>query len=193
MRKMMVAMFLCVMTFSVSGCGYNSIQMQDEAVNAAHAQVLSVYKKRYDLIPNLVEVVKGYATHEKAIFTEVAEMRAKTGQATLSVNASVEETKAFLDSQKVLASSLSRLIAVAENYPQLKADQNFRALQQQLEEVETQATAARNKYIRAIQGYNAMVRQFPNNLTAAIFGYHPKPQMQFEDEGVIKQSPRVKF
>ncbi len=178
---------------SFSGCGYNSIQKNDEAVNAAHAQVLSVYKKRADLIPNLVEIVKGYASHEKKVFTEVATARAKATQIALPSNATPEQAQAFLESQKGLQSSLSRLIAIAENYPQLKADQGFRDLQRQLEETETQATAVRNKYIRSIQAYNDTVRKFPTNITAWLFGYERKPQLQFEDETEIKKSPKVIF
>lgn len=190
MRNTIIAVTLSVF---LSGCGYNAIQRQDETVNSHHAQLLSVYKKRADLIPNLVEVVKGYAVHEKGVFTEVTESRAKVGQVTLPINATPEQLKAFMDAQKQMASVLSRLIAVSENYPQLKADASFRDLQRQLDEVETQATAARNRYIRSIQNYNSLVRQFPNNLTAMIFGYKPKQQMQFEDEKEIKVTPKVKF
>ena len=124
--KKVVMFFLAIFAItSFSGCGYNSIQKNDEAVNAAHAQVLSVYKKRADLIPNLVEIVKGYASHEKKVFTEVATARAKATQIALPSNATPEQAQAFLESQKGLQSSLSRLIAIAENYPQLKADQGF--------------------------------------------------------------------
>ena len=192
--KKVVMFFLAIFAItSFSGCGYNSIQKNDEAVNAAHAQVLSVYKKRADLIPNLVEIVKGYASHEKKVFTEVATARAKATQIALPSNATPEQAQAFLESQKGLQSSLSRLIAIAENYPQLKADQGFRDLQRQLEETETQATAVRNKYIRSIQAYNDTVRKFPTNITAWLFGYERKPQLQFEDETEIKKSPKVIF
>lgn len=192
--KKVIMFFLAIFAItSFSGCGYNSIQKNDEAVNAAHAQVLSVYKKRADLIPNLVETVKGYASHEKEVFAEVTTARAKATQITLPSNATPEQAQAFLESQKGLQSSLSRLIAIAENYPQLKADQGFRDLQRQLDEVETQATAVRNKYIRSIQAYNSTVRRFPTNITAAIFGYERKPQLQFEDEAEIKKSPKVTF
>lgn len=192
--KKVILFFLAVFAVtSFSGCGYNSIQKNDEAVNAAHAQVLSVYKKRADLIPNLVETVKGYASHEKEVFAEVTTARANATQITLPANATPEQAHAFLEGQKGLQSSLSRLIAIAENHPQLKADQGFRDLQRQLEETETQATAVRNKYIRSIQAYNGTVRKFPTNITAWVFRYETKPQMQFEDEEEIKKSPRVTF
>lgn len=191
MKQLVLLMMLIL--FSVSGCGYNAIQEQDEAVSAAHAQMLSVYKKRFDLVPNLVEVVKAYAVHEETVFTEVAEARSKTGQVNLPVNASSEQMKSFLDDQKLLSSSLSRLIVVAENYPQLKADSGFRDLQRQLDEIETQATAVRNRYIRSIQTYNKTIRKIPVNVTAWIFGYHRKPQMQFEDGESIKNAPQVRF
>lgn len=193
MKQIITWLGAVVFALSLTGCGYNSIQVADEAVNASHAQVLSVYKKRADLIPNLVEVVKGYAAHEQKVFIDVAEARAKAGQVTLPKDATPEQMKVFVDVQKSLGGSLSRLLAVAENYPQLKANEGFRDLQKQLEEVENQATAVRNKYIRSIQTYNSLVRQFPVNLTAAVFGYDKKPQVQFEDEAVIKKAPEVKF
>jgi LemA protein len=191
--KRIIARGVAILTLALPGCGYNAIQQRDEAVNSAHAQVLSVYKKRADLIPNLVEVVKGYATHEKGVLVSVTEARAKATQVTLPTDATPEQMKAFIASQKELGSSVARLLAVAENYPQLKANENFLGLQRQLEEVESQATAVRNKYIRSIQTYNSTVRSFPVNLTAAMFGYHPKPQMQFEDEQEIKKAPKVQF
>lgn len=185
--------FLLLAVVLLSGCGYNTIQKQDEEVNSAHAQILSVYQKRFDLVPNLVQVVKGYAEHEKAIFIEVAEARASVGKVELPKDATPEQAQLFMDSQKHFSSALSRLLVVAENYPQLKADAGFRDLQRQLEEIESQATAARNKYIRSISTFNFTVRAFPVNLTAKLFGYSPKPQLQFENEQDIKRSPQVKF
>lgn len=178
---------------SLSGCGYNAIQSADEAVNAAHAQVLSVYKKRADLIPNIVEVVKAEASFERSTLEAVVNARAKATQVTLPANATPEQVKAFMEAQKEVGSGLSRLLAVAESYPQLKANAGFQDLRRQLEQVETQATAVRNKYIRSIQSYNTLVRGFPVNLTAKMFGHKEKPQVQFEDEAVIKNSPRVQF
>jgi LemA protein len=169
-----------LVALALSGCGYNTIQSQDEAVDAAHAQVLSVYKKRADLIPALTEVVKGYAAHERGVFVEVTEARAKVGQVTLPKDATPEQVKAFTDSQQALGSSIGRLLVVAENYPNLKADKNFLQLQKQLEEVETQATAARNRYIRSIQAYNSTIRQFPVNLTAMLFGHKARTQPDFK-------------
>lgn len=190
MKSLLYAFFATVL---LSGCGYNTIQKQDEEVNSAHAQVLSVYQKRFDLIPNIVQVVKGYADHEKSVFTEVAEARASVGRVTLPKDATPEQAKEFMDSQKNFGSTLSRLLMVAENYPQLKADAGFRDLQRQLEEIESQATASRNKYIRSIKTYNTTVRSFPVNLTAMVFGYKAKPQVQFENEQEIRKSPQVKF
>lgn len=191
--KNKIALLLLAVALTFSGCGYNSIQSWDEAVSSAHSQMLSVYQKRADLIPNLVNVVKGYAVHEKAVLTEVTAARAKVGQVILSPDAKPEQVAAFLKDQNTLSSALTRLLVVAENYPQLKADRNFLDLQQQLEVMESQATAARNKYIRSIETYNTTVRKFPVNITAAIFGYEKKLQMQFEDEREILKSPKVEF
>ncbi|MDO8523622.1 MAG: LemA family protein [bacterium] len=188
-----IVLAVAVLFLTLSGCGYNTIQNQDEGVKSAHAQVLSVYKKRADLIPNLVEVVKGFAAQEKSVLVGVTEARAKATQVTLPADATPQQMKAFLDSQKALGASLGRLLAVAEAYPQLKSDVGFLNLQRQLDEVESQATAARNKYIRSIRQYNITVRSFPVNLTAMFFGYKEKPQMQFEDEQAIKKTPQVKF
>lgn len=190
MVKWLCAAFAALL---LSGCGYNSIQKADEAVSAAHAQVLSVYKKRADLIPNLVEVVKGEASFEKSTLEAVVQARAKATQVTLPENATEAQMKAFMDAQKAVGSGLARLLAVAESYPTLKANQGFRDLARQLEEVENQSTAVRNKYIRTIQAYNMLVRQFPVNMTAAMFGYDKKQQLQFEDEATIKKVPQVKF
>ncbi len=193
MKRIITMLSIVLSAFALTGCGYNDIQKADEAVNSAHAQVLSVYKKRADLIPNLVEVVKGYAAHEKEVFISVADARSRAGQVVLPANATPEEQQRFVEAQKNLGGALTRLLAVAENYPQLKANESFRDLQRQLTEMENQATAVRNKYIRSIQGYNTLVRQFPVNLTASVFGFKSKQQMQFEDEAVIKKTPQVKF
>ncbi len=191
--KWLVSAIVMMSVALLQGCGYNKIQSADEEVKSAHAQVLSVYKKRFDLVPNLVSIVKGYATHEQKVFTDVADARAKVGQIVLPDNATPEQVQEFANVQKNLGGALTRLLAVAENYPQLKANEGFRDLQRQLEEVENQATAARNKYIRSIKAHNTLVRQFPVNLTAMFFGYKEKPQMQFEDEATIKQAPKIQF
>lgn len=193
MKRIITMLSIVLSAFALTGCGYNDIQKADEAVNSAHAQVLSVYKKRADLIPNLVEVVKGYAAHEKEVFISVADARSRAGQVVLPANATPEEQQRFVEAQKNLGGALTRLLAVAENYPQLKANESFRDLQRQLTEMENQSTAVRNKYIRSIQTYNTLVRQFPVNLTASVFGFKSKQQMQFEDEAVIKKTPQVKF
>lgn len=183
-------------TFALSGCGYNTLQKRDEAVKAAWSQLLSVYQKRADLVPNLVNVVKGYAFHEKDVLVTVTEARASVGQVKLPddpTKATEEDLKRFSDKQAEFSSALSRLLVVAENYPQLKADQGFRDLQRQLTDIEGQAAAARNRYIREVRGYNVTVRSFPTNLTAMMFGHTVKPQLAVEDEAAIKKAPEVKF
>lgn len=192
MQRFQIAILACL-TLLLSGCGYNTFQQKDEAVKAAHSGILNVYQKRADLVPNLVAVVKGYATQEQAVFIEVANARAKVGQVTLPRDATPVEAKAFVDSQNQLVGSVSRLIAVAENYPQLKSDAGFRALQKQLSDIETQAAAARSRYVRTVREYNIVTRSFPTNLTAMLFGYKEKPQLQFENEMGLKKVPEVKF
>ncbi len=177
----------------LSGCGYNRLQTEDEQVKANHARVLSVSKKRYDLVPNLVKTVQGFAVQEKDVFLGVASARAKVGQVTLPENATPEQMKQFTDAQKEMGGALSKLLVVAENYPQLKSDANFLRLQKTLEDLETQLAAARNQYIKSVQAYNVTVRSFPTNLTAMLFGYEKKAQLQVEDEAAIKQAPTVDF
>ncbi len=191
--KTVTGFIFVLLTSILSGCGYNTLQTQDEQVNASQARILNVYKQRADLVPNLVNTVQGYASHEKGVFTEIATARSRVGQVTLPENASQEQMDAFVKAQKEMGSALSRLLVVAENYPQLKADANFRQFQDTLERLETQAGAARGSYIRAVQAYNGTVRQFPTNLTAMMFGNKAKPQLQFEDEATIKTVPRVDF
>ncbi|MBB1059227.1 LemA family protein [Marilutibacter spongiae] len=183
---------LLVVALSLSGCGYNTIQQKDEAVKAAWSQVLNVYKRRADLVPNLVATVKGYAEHEEAVFTEVAEARARVGSINVDANdpASVER---FQQGQAQLQSAIGRLLLVSEAYPQLKADQNFLQLQAQLEGTENRISVERQRYIQAVQDYNTYIRQFPTNLTAMVFGYKPKPNFSVEDEAAIQQAPAVDF
>jgi len=179
----------------LSGCGYNSIQTNDEAVKASWAEVLNQYKRRADLVPNLVNVVKGYATHEQDVLIRVTEARAKVG----SLNVTPEmlndpqAVEKFGKAQGELSSALSRLLVVTENYPNLKADAGFRDLQAQLEGTENRVTVARNRYIAAVQTYNVHVRSFPNNLTAMMFGYKIKPGFTVEDEKTISDAPKVDF
>ena len=188
---------LAVMTsmFSLSGCGYNTMQTQDEAANAAWSEVLNQYQRRADLIPNLVNTVKGYATHEEEVFTKVTEARSKVGSMQLSAEdaSNPEKLKQFQQAQGELSGALSRLLVVSENYPQLKADQNFRDLQAQLEGTENRISIARNNYIKAVQTYNTTLRQFPQNITAKIFGMQPRSNFSVENEGAISNAPAVQF
>ncbi len=188
---------LAVMTsmLSLSGCGYNTMQTQDEAANAAWSEVLNQYQRRADLIPNLVNTVKGYATHEEEVFTKVTEARSKVGSIQLNAEdaANPEKLKQFQEAQGELSGALSRLLVVSENYPQLKADQNFRDLQAQLEGTENRIAVARNSYIKAVQTYNTTLRQFPQNITAKIFGMQARANFSVEDEKSISNAPKVAF
>ena len=179
----------------LSGCGYNAMQTQDEQIKAAWSEVLNQYQRRADLIPNLVNTVKGYAAQESSVLLGVTEARAKVGsiQATPELVNDPAAFAKFQAAQGELTSALSRLLAVTENYPQLKSDQNFRDLQAQLEGTENRITVARNRYIQAVQNYNVTVRSFPGNLTAMIFGYKPKPNFTVENEAVISKPPTVDF
>jgi len=179
----------------LSGCGYNSIQSKDEAVKAAWSEVLNQYQRRADLVPNLVNTVKGYAAHEEAVFTQVTEARAKVGRTTLTVDDLDDAAKMqqFQAAQGELSSALSRLMVVSENYPQLKADGLFQNLQAQLEGPENRVTVARNRFIQATQDYNTFIRQFPQNLTAMIFGYKQKANFTVENEKQISTAPTVDF
>jgi LemA protein len=179
----------------LSGCGYNAMQAQDEQIKAAWSEVLNQYQRRADLIPNLVNTVKGYAAQESSVLLGVTEARAKVGsmQATPELVNDPAAFAKFQAAQGQLTGALSRLLAVTENYPQLKSDQNFRDLQAQLEGTENRITVARNRYIQAVQNYNITVKQFPGNLTAMIFGYKPKPTFAVENEAEISKPPTVDF
>jgi LemA protein len=179
----------------LSGCGYNAMQTQDEQIKSAWSEVLNQYQRRADLIPNLVNTVKGYAAQESSVLLGVTEARAKVGsiQATPELVNDPAAFAKFQAAQGELSSALSRLLVVTENYPQLKSDQNFRDLQAQLEGTENRITVARNRYIQAVQNYNVTVRSFPGNLTAMIFGYKPKPNFAVENEAVISKPPAVDF
>lgn len=186
---------MAVVVLGFSGCGYNAIQTQDEQVKASWSEVVNQYQRRADLLPNLVNTVKGYASQEKEVLTRVTEARARVG----SVQASPElinDPQAFAKfeaAQAQLTSSLSRLLAVSENYPQLKSDANFRELQAQLEGTENRITVARNRYIKAVQDYNVTVRSFPSNLTASVFGYKEKSNFSASNEAEIARPPHVNF
>ena len=179
----------------LSGCGYNTLQTQDEQVKSAWSEVINQYQRRTDLIPNLVNTVKGYAAQEQQVLLGVTQARAKVGslQVTPELVNNPEAFAKFQAAQGELSGALSRLLVVAENYPQLKSDQNFRDLQAQLEGTENRITVARNRYIQAVQNYNVTVRSFPSNLTAMAFGYKPKPNFTVENEAAISKPPSVDF
>jgi LemA protein len=187
--------FLVVLIGLLSGCGYNSIQSKDEAIKGAWSEVVNQYQRRTDLVPNLVNTVKGYAQHEEEVFTKVTEARANVGKVTISAD-QLDDAVAlqkFQQAQGELSSALSRLMAVSENYPQLKADGLFQNLQAQLEGTENRITVARNRYIQAVQDYNTFVRSFPQNITAKIFGYKTKANFTVENEKQISTAPTVDF
>lgn len=179
----------------LSGCGYNTLQQQDEAVKAAWSEVLSQYQRRADLIPNLVETVKAFAEQEQTVLLGVTEARARTGsiQLTPELLEDPEAVRRFQAAQGELTQALRSLFAVAENYPELKSDQNFRDLQAQLEGTENRITVARQRYIQSVQAYNGTVRSFPSNLTAMVFGHDVKANFTVENEAVISAPPRVDF
>ena len=176
----------------LQGCGYNTLQSQDEQIKSAWSEVLNQYQRRADLIPNLVATVKGYAQQEEAVLTGVTEARARATQ--IQVNADDPASlAAFQAAQGEVTSALSRLLVTVENYPELKSDQNFRDLQAQLEGTENRITVARNRYIQSVQDYNVTVRQFPTNLTAMLFGHKVKPNFSVENEAAIAKPPTVDF
>jgi LemA protein len=185
---------MAVMIFAaaLSGCGYNTLQTQDEQVKAAWSEVLNQYQRRADLIPNLVATVKGFAAQEQEVLTRVTEARAKASQ--IQVDAGDPASlAAFQAAQGEISGALSRLLVTVEAYPDLKSDQNFRDLQAQLEGTENRITVARNRYIQAVQEYNGTVRQFPSNLTAMVFGHDVKPNFTVENEAAIAAPPAVDF
>jgi len=180
---------------ALSGCGYNTLQTTDEAIKSAWSEVLNQYQRRADLVPNLVETVKAFAAQEREVLTAVTEARSRVGsiQATPELVDNPEAFQRFQAAQGELSSALSRLLVVAENYPQLKSDANFRDLQAQLEGTENRIAVARNRYIKAVQDYNVTVRSFPTNLTAMAFGYKTKPNFTVENERAISTAPKVDF
>jgi LemA protein len=191
----MKRLWLLLAVAALSGCGYNEIQQKDEGVKAAWSEVTNQYQRRADLIPNLVATVKGYAQQEQEVLTRVTEARARVGQVqvtpeTFNDPAAVQR---FQQAQGDLSSALSRLLVVVEKYPELKSDQNFRDLQAQLEGTENRIAVARNRYIKSVQDYNVLVREFPVNLTAMAFGYKTKPNFTVENEREISTAPKVDF
>jgi LemA protein len=195
MGRRILAIIAFALTALLSGCGYNDLQSTDEQIKAAWAEVLNQYQRRVDLIPNLVETVKGFAAQEQQVLLGVTQARSRVGsiQATPELVNDPQAFARFQEAQGALSSALSRLLLVAENYPQLKSDQNFRDLQAQLEGTENRIAVARNRFIKAVREYNVVVRQFPSNLTAMLFGFKEKPQFTVENEKEISKPPKVDF
>jgi len=193
--KKWLAFLAAAAALLLSGCGYNTLQTTDEQIKSAWSEVLNQYQRRADLVPNLVATVQGFANQEKEVLTRVTEARARVGaiQATPELVENPEAFAKFQAAQRELGGALSRLLVVAENYPQLKSDANFRDLQTQLEGTENRITVARNRYIKAVQEYNTVVVQFPTNLTAMLFGFKEKPQFTVESEKEIAKAPKVDF
>jgi LemA protein len=195
MKRILALLFLLVTSLGLAGCGYNTLQTQDEQIKAAWAEVLNQYQRRADLVPNLVNTVKGFASQEKDVLLGVTNARARVGsiQATPELVNDPEAFSKFIAAQGEMTSALSRLLLVVENYPQLKSDANFRDLQAQLEGTENRIAVARQRYIRAVQDYNVTVRSFPSNLTAMLFGHKVKPTFTVENEQAIAKPPTVDF
>ena len=190
-----VWLFAVALALLLQGCGYNELQRGDEQIKAAWSEVVNQYQRRADLVPNLVATVKGFAEQEKEILLRVTEARSRVGQmqATPELVNDPEAFAKFQAAQRELGGALQRLIVVAENYPQLKSDANFRDLQAQLEGTENRIAVARNRYIKAVESYNVTVRSFPSNLTAMLFGHTTKPNFTVEDEKAISTPPKVDF
>jgi len=186
---------LAAATFCLSGCGYNRMMQQDEGVKAAWSEVVNQYQRRADLIPNLVNTVKGYAAQEQQVLLGVTQARSKVGsiQVTPEVLNNPELFQKYQAAQGELTGALSRLMVVVERYPDLKSDQNFRELQSQLEGTENRITVARNRYIQAVETYNVTLRTFPNNMTAKMFGFQVKPNFSVANEQQIATAPTVSF
>ncbi|MBM5572754.1 MULTISPECIES: LemA family protein [Deefgea] len=186
---------IALLASTLTGCGYNALQAQDEAVAAAWSEVLNQYQRRADLVPNLVNVVKGYAAHEKEVLLGVTEARAKVGSMQITPELANDPValKNFQEAQAGMSSALSRLMVVAEKYPDLKANENFRDLSAQLEGTENRIAVARNRYIQDVRTFNTTARSFPNNLTAKMFGLELKPNFSVENEKAISVAPTVDF
>mgnify|MGYP003586035375 CR=1 FL=1 len=195
MKKNLLVSLMLASTLSLSGCGYNALQAQDEQTNAAWSEVVNQYQRRADLVPNLVQVVERYASHEQAVFSEVAEARARVGSVQLTPEAlnDPQAMAQYQEAQGQMTSALSRLMMVSERYPELKADALFQDLQAQLEGTENRIAVARNRYIEDVRTYNTTVRQFPTNITAKVFGMQAKPNFTVENEAAISTAPAVNF
>ncbi|MDQ1303785.1 MAG: LemA protein [Pseudomonadota bacterium] len=195
MKRVLLALAASLSVLLLSGCGYNAIQSGDEGVKAAWAEVLNQYQRRSDLIPNLVRTVQGFAQQEREVLIQVTEARSRVGavQATPETLNDPQAFENFQAAQGELSSALSRLLVVVERYPELKSDQNFRDLQAQLEGTENRITVARNRFIEATREYNTLVRSFPSNLTAMLFGHKIKPSFTVANEAEISKPPEVNF
>lgn len=195
MKKNVLVSFMLASALSLSGCGYNALQAQDEQTAAAWSEVVNQYQRRADLVPNLVQVVERYASHEQAVFSEVAEARSRVGSVQLTPEAlnDPQAMAQYQEAQGQMTSALSRLMMVSERYPELKADALFQDLQAQLEGTENRITVARNRYIEDVRSYNTTVRQFPTNITAKVFGMQAKPNFSVENEAAISTAPTVSF
>lgn len=195
MRRPLLILGCLLPLLLLSGCGYNTLQRTDEEIRATWAEVLNQYQRRADLVPNLVNVVKGYAAHEREVLEGVTQARSRAGSIAATPELLNDEAAfaRFQQAQGALSSALSRLLAVAENYPQLKADGVFRDLQTQLEGTENRIAVARRRYIEAVRNYNVTVRSFPSNLTAMLFGFSTKPSFTVENEVEVSRAPKVDF
>jgi len=194
MRRL-VTVLATLATLSLTNCGYNAIQSQDEQIKANWSEVVNQYQRRADLVPNLVNSVKGFAQQEQDVLLGVTNARAKVGsiQATPEVLNDPATFQKFQQAQGELSSALSRLLVVTENYPQLKSDALFRDLMAQLDGTENRITVARNRYITAVQDFNTTIRSFPTNLTAMAFGYKARPNFTVDNEKEISSAPKVDF
>lgn len=195
MKRLPAVTALLLFTLALTGCGYNTLQQTDEQTKASWSEVLNQYQRRADLVPNLVNTVKGFAAQEQKILIDVTNARAKVGsiQATPELVNDPAAFQKFTAAQGELTSALSRLLVVAEAYPQLKSDANFRDLQAQLEGTENRIAVARQRYIKAVQDYNVTARSFPTNLTAKMLGFKEKPQFTVENEKALAAPPKVDF
>ncbi len=186
---------LSLVALFLSGCGYNEIQRLDEQVKATWSQTLNQYERRADLVPKLVSSVNAYMVNERTLLTDVTEARAKVGQININVEDldNPELMRRFSQAQGELSSSLSRLLAVSENYPQLKSDGLFRDLMTQLEGTENRIATERGRFVQAVQAYNSFIRQFPTVITAKVLGYGVKDNYGVERQDEITRNPEVRF
>ena len=192
MKRIMRLALILICALTLSSCGYNSMVEKEEAVNTAWSNVENQYQRRADLIPNLVNTVKGYASHEQETLESVVNARSKATQITLNADElTPEKLKAYQAAQGEVGSALSRLLAVTENYPELKANENFQELQAQLEGTENRISVERRNFNQVTQDYNTYIRKFQNNLFAGMFGFDKKPY--FEAEAGSQKAPEVKF